>query len=112
MNLSKELKNISKIVKAILEEDESARNSDSRLYRQVVSYIGMKKGIDVGARSVTYYLDHINALKFPKFETVSRARRKIQAEHPELAGCNDVEAQRVINERVFRDYARSKKCKF
>lgn len=108
MNLAKDLKNVSKIVKAVLEEDERARNSDSRLYREVIACIGLKKGIDVGAMSVTYYLDHRKELGFPAFESISRARRKIQAEHPELAGCDDVEAQRVINERVYRDYARSK----
>ena len=108
MNLSKDLKKVSSIVEAILKEDERARNSDTRLYRQVVAYIGMNKGIDVGAMSVTYFLDHLNELNFPKYETVSRARRKIQAEHPELAGDDDVEAQRIINERVFKDYARRK----
>lgn len=108
MNLSKDLKNVSNIVKAILQEDERARNSDSRLYRQVIAYIGMNKGIDVGAMSVTYYLDHRKEMGFPAFETISRARRKVQAEHPELAGNDEVEAQRIINERVFKDYARRK----
>ena len=108
MNLSKDLKKVSSIVEAILREDERARNSDSRLYRQVVAYIGMNKGIDVGSMSVTYYLDNMKTLGFPAFETVSRARRKIQAEHPELAGDEDVEAQRIINERVFKEYARRK----
>lgn len=108
MNVSKDLNKVSKIVKAVLEEDERARNSDSRLYREVIAYIGMNKGIDVGAMTVTYFLEHLNELGFPKFETVSRARRKVQEQHPELAGCDAVEAQRVINERVFRDYARRK----
>ena len=108
MNVTKELNKVSKLVKAILEEDERARNSDTRLYRQVVSYIGKSKELDIGVMSVTYFLDNLNELGFPKFETVRRSRQKIQAKHPELAGNDDVEAQRIINERVYREYARSK----
>ena len=33
----------------------------------------------------------------------------MQEKHPELAGTDDVEAQRIINERVYRDYARNKR---
>lgn len=112
MNTSKILYQTSKIVKEILEENKRARNSDTYLYLQVLYKVGKMKGIDVNAMSVTDFLMNRTALQFPCHETVSRARRKIQEKHPNLAGCDDVEAQRVINERVFRDYARSKQCKF
>ena len=106
MNTAKNLQQTSKIVKAILEEEEHARNSDSYLYLKVLYRVGQAKEIDVNAMSVTDFLLHRSELGFPCFETVRRSRQKIQAEHPELSGTNDVEAQRVINERVYRDYAR------
>ena len=108
MNISKKLYQTNKIVKSILEEEEKARNSDSYLYLQVLYRVGQVKGIDVNAMSVPDFLLNRNRLGFPCFETVRRTRQKIQAEHPELAGSDDVEAQRIINERVYRDYARSK----
>ena len=108
MNISKKLYQTNKIVKSILEEEEKARNSDSYLYLQVLYRVGQVKGIDVNAMSVPQFLLHRNQLGFPCFETVRRSRQKIQAEHPELAASDDVEAQRIINERVYRDYARSK----
>ena len=105
---TKKLQQTSNIVKIILQNDKRTRDSDTRLYRQVVAYIGLKKGIDVGTMSVTYFLDNLNEMGFPKYETVSRARRKLQSENPELNGSDDVEEQRKINERVFKDYARRK----
>ena len=109
MSISKKLYQTNKLVKSILEEDEKARNSDSYLYLQVLYRVGKVKGIDVNAMSVPQFLTHRNQLGFPCFETVRRTRQKIQAEHPELASCDDVEAQRVINERVYREYARRKR---
>ena len=96
------------LVKEILEESTQARNSDTYLYLQVIYKVGLLKGIDVNAMSVTEFLSKKNALGFPNYETCSRARRKLQAEYAELCGNEDVEAQRVINERVYKDYARRK----
>ena len=96
------------LVKEVLEENKRARNSDTYLYLQVIYKVGLLKEIDVNAMSVTDFLSKRNELGFPCYETVSRARRKVQEEHPELAACDDVEAQRVLKERVFRDYAKRK----
>lgn len=48
----------------------------------------------------------INEFNLPQYETVRRARQKIQAELPELAGEDRVEAMRIINEENFRQYAK------
>jgi hypothetical protein len=61
--------------------------------------------------SVTDFLLRRSSLNFPNYETVSRARRKLQAEYPELASNDSVKEQKIINERVYRDYARSKEVK-
>lgn len=105
MNLSKKLYQTNKLVKTILEEDERARNSDAHLYLQVLFEVGMIKGIDVNVMSVPDFLKKRDELGFPCFETVRRTRQKLQATFPELAANSDVEAQRILNERVYRDYA-------
>jgi len=97
-----EIKNTTKIVKEILTESEAARNSDTVLYIRVCEKLNP---------AVLWhpFLDVIVTLKengLPPFETVSRARRKIQAKHPELAGSERVTVARAEKEEVFREYAR------
>lgn len=106
---TKKLFKTKEMVKIILENDERARNSDTHLYRVILYKFGQMKGIDIGAMTIDYFYKNINSLGIPHYNTVERARRKVQEEHPELAGTDDVEAQRVINERVYRDFARRKR---
>lgn len=108
MNMSKILYQTNAIVKEILEKDTKARNSDTYLYLQVLYRVGQLKGIDVNTMKVPDFLSHRSTLGFPNYETVSRSRRKLQAEHPELAGNDEVEAHRIVNEKTFRDYAKNK----
>lgn len=108
---TKALYKITNLVKEILEENIQARNSDTYLYLQVIYKVGLLKGINMNEMSVTDFLMKRSSLNFPNYETVSRARRKLQAEHPELTSSKEVKAQKLINERVYRDYAKSKSIK-
>lgn len=83
-----------------------ARNSDNHLYYWVCASIGNSNGIDIHSMSMPKFLLHLREYGFPQFESVRRARQKIQAEHPELAGDKTVEGQRRQNEEVFRAYAK------
>ena len=105
MNMN-DLKNTTAIVKAILEEDEQARNSDSFLYLKVLDVYGEKNGIDIKSMSITTFLLHLREYGFPGFETVRRSRQKIQATYPRLAACGKVGAMREVNEQEFRAYAK------
>ena len=96
------------LVKEILMKNKQARNSDTHLYLQVIYKVGMLKGIDVNAMPVTEFLMKRNKLGFPCYESVSRARRKLQAEYPELAGSECVEETREIYEGYYKEYARRK----
>ncbi len=106
MSKSKELKTITDLVKGILQSFPEARNSDNVLYYYVCGVIGKEKGVDIEKMSITRFLLNLKDYGFPQFETVRRSRQKLQATYPELAGNSDVEAQRTLNEEVFRDYAR------
>ena len=101
-----DLKTTTKLVKAILEEDKQARNSDSFLYLKVLDHISQEKGIHLDGITVPDFLLSMNVLGFPGFETVRRTRQKIQQHNPELAACDNVKGMRMINETEFRRYAR------
>ena len=102
-----DIKHTSDLVKVLLEEDTQCRNSDSYLYLRVLSTIADRKGIDLKSISVPNFLLEWHGAEFPIFETVRRARQKVQEHHPELSGCDAVEKIRAENEKEFRAYARS-----
>ena len=94
------------MVKHLLETKPHTRNSDSFLYLEVIQYEANLKGVDVHVLSVAAFLASMNFLGFTGFETVRRARQKIQAQYPELAAKDSVSAARAENEKDFRDFAR------
>lgn len=106
MNKTVELKNTKALVKAILEEDKRARNSDSFLYMKVLKRLDEINGSNLSRMTVDCFLVNMRNLKAPSFETVRRTRQKIQAEFPELSANEKVAAQRDKNEEAFRDFAR------
>ena len=99
---------IAKIVKAILEENEKARNSDSYLYLKVLDYIAHRDGIFLAGMPVPYFLENMKAFGFPPFESVRRTRQRVQQTYPELAASRKTEEHRIMNEEKFRAYALSK----
>ena len=101
-----ELKKVTYLVKLILEEDERARNSDNYLYSRVIEIVAERKAVDVSKVSVTDFLLKQEFADFPCFETVRRARQKIQQDIPELAGSHRVRMARKENEEVYREYAK------
>ena len=104
MNKTKELKTTTNLVREILEHDPAARNNDDYLYYVVCSRI------DDASMNLPFWKVILNrkAYNLPAFESVRRSRQKIQEKHPELAGDSTVEAHRMMNEEVFREYARGK----
>lgn len=101
-----DLKNTTELVKAILEENEQARNSDNFLYLKVLERIGAEKGYFLQNMSVINFLVNMEMYGFPPFESVRRTRQKIQQHHPELASSDRIAAFRADNEAAFREYAR------
>ena len=105
-----DLKNTTALVKSILEKDKQARNSDSFLYLKVLSVVADQKGINLNFVSVPDFLINLQGVEFPPFESVRRARQKLQAAFPELAACEAVEGFRAENEQLYRAYARAGEC--
>ena len=108
--MKKELKTTKAIVTHILERDVQARNSDNYLYVEVLKTISSR---DFNLAPVEYMsLDHFfewlgkENCPYPGFETVRRARQKVQAEFPHLAASERVQEFRAENETAFREFAR------
>ena len=102
-----DLKNTTALVRSILEKDKQARNSDSLLYLKVLSVVATTKDVNLEKISVPNFLLNLQGTEFPPFESVRRARQKLQAAYPHLAACDVVEGFRMENERECRAYARS-----
>lgn len=101
-----EIKNTAKLVKDVLENSITARNSDSYLYYKVCLLKLKEQGISIYDVTLSDALLQRKQLNLPCFKTVERARRKVQKQHPELAGSERVTAFRAEKEEVFREYAR------
>lgn len=100
-----DLKNTTALVKSILEQDKQCRNSDSFLYLKVLSAEAKQKGIDLEKMTVPYFLLNLHGAGLPPFESVRRARQKIQAAHPDLAACKTVKDFRTESEAQYRAYS-------
>ena len=97
---------ITDIVKEILEECEQTRNSDSLLYLKVLERYAHEKGIELRLLSVPVFLKNMNEMGLPKFESVRRARQKLQATYPQLSATDAVKGFRLEQEAEYREYAR------
>lgn len=105
MNTLQELRTVKEIVRFVLITDRKARNSDSYLYLKVIEHQAIQNQTDLRLVSVVSFFRNLNENGFAKFESVRRARQKLQAEFPELMGSEEVEAARRENEAVFREWA-------
>lgn len=102
-----DLKNITAQVKEILEKDKQTRSSDSLLYLRVLNRYCNSVGFDTSTLSVDFFLRGMEAYGFPPFESVRRARQKVQRKFPELSANKEVQEMRNENQKAYYDYARS-----
>lgn len=98
------LDKVENIVKRVLEFYEDARNDDFVLIYRVYKEINE----NIVIREPFYYvmLNHKD-YKFPAFEGISRARRKLQAEYEELRANKTIKKIRKQQEEEYKEYSRS-----
>lgn len=100
------IKNVEKTVFEILKKCPYSRGDDYLLYYYVIGVYferNPKLGNINRVSFASIMCDHY-ALGLPSYETVTRARRKLQAKHPELISKPDA-CRRRKAEKVFREYA-------
>lgn len=79
------------LVKKVLVENKQARNSDKELIWEVFS-----------ATTARYLVNHVISrdefMSMPSFESITRARRKVQENHPELQSDKQILLMRKAKE--------------
>lgn len=100
------LRNTKNLVRKALESSINARNSDNYLYYLICKAIMLSKGVDISTISFKEGLLLRKQYGLPNYETVRRARQKLQQENPDLAATAEVEAERAIREEAFREFVR------
>lgn len=104
-SIKSELTSMTSMVLSILKKDKKARRSDSYLYLKVIEQISKRQNICLDFMTVQQFLEDMDVLGFPGFETVRRTRQKMQAEYPELSSTGKVRERRAKREEIFRKYA-------
>ncbi len=93
------LNRIKNIVLRVLTEHEEARKDDFILLRYVLDELGVPSNFDMR----TMLHNHV-IFGLPSFESITRARRRVQAENPELKDEKAVEI-RAAEEKEYREFA-------
>lgn len=90
-----------KVVEQLLIQYPATRNSDDLLYLMACKkvYPAME------SMSFQNVILNINNMGLPKYKSVERARRKIQAEREELRANKEVEDKKYENWKEYREYA-------
>lgn len=101
------IRQVAKLVEHILIQKPKTRNSDSYLYYTICGKKLKENGFDISKVTLADALLNREKYGLPNYETVRRARQKIQAMNPSLQGCKEVEEMRAVQEESFREYARS-----
>lgn len=80
----------------ILTEELDTRNSDKKLYRELL------RREDKGAITAPFWLT-LGRSDLPNIESAGRARRKAQELYPELQAIEPVAVTRELNEEKYRE---------
>lgn len=99
-------KTIHDLVKRILEQKPETRNSDMALYIALVRYFEDENGLNITGKPFVYVLYNLKELGLPSLESVGRARRKIQEQHPHLQSEKKVKKMREEQEEEYRKYSK------
>lgn len=105
MGVRKEMTQLQERVRSILLTDERTRNSDDRLYIAIVNQICGEKGIVPNTITFSNFFTNRKELGFPSYESVGRARRKLQEHDESLRADERVETVRILREEGFREWA-------
>lgn len=88
------------LVKAILEKYPETRDDDNLLWAKVLEAVNF----DSSDMTLSFVLENVKRYGLPSFQTVSRARRKVQQDHPELKGTARIQQKRKEQEQKYREF--------
>lgn len=98
------IEKVETLVKKALERNKSAREDDNLLYIEIISQINP----ELVNRDFLKTFINARKLGLPAFESVSRARRKLQAKNEELRGSSENQKAREERELEMFEYSLKK----
>ena len=96
-------KKIQDIVEIILQEEPETRDDDMLLYYMYCTKYGFLGNGNF--HKIFEDKEYRSNLGISVFETISRCRRKLQAENPSLKSSQETQHQRLEQEKKFEEYA-------
>ena len=96
------LRNMTELVKTILEQQPETRSSDNLLYIEVLRRCTNQRVLNM---PVWMFYENLTEWHLPSIETVGRCRRKAQQENPHLKATADVQDFRYDKETEFMRFA-------
>jgi hypothetical protein len=101
------------LVKKLLQEKEGLRGDDDLLYLSVCIKIFSKTSYrNITEMSVGEFFRNRKEYGLPTFESVSRCRRKVQEERPDLKPCKKIQEARTKREEEFYNWSKMKQGEF
>lgn len=96
-----DLKTVESAVKTSLINSTDSRKSDFKLYMETLKELGFNVGC------LESFFDRYS-YSLPSFEAVTRARRLVQAQMPELKDVHISRYRKKVKEPEFKDYSKTK----
>lgn len=101
------LTNTAKLVKKILEEFPKTRDDDYLLWLTAIKQVIRERGLpDISKITFEEFIGAAKYSQLPHFETVSRARRKLQESYPSLRATKETQEARAELEEDYKEFAR------
>lgn len=105
MSIKAEQEKLQTKVKRILIEKPYTRNSDDLLYAEMLKSVATEKGISLADHSIITLLVNRKVFGLPSYESVGRARRKLQETDETLRADDNVQAYREMLAEEYKDWA-------
>lgn len=96
-----DLKTVESAVKTSLINSTDSRKSDFKLYIETLKELGFNAGC------LESFFDRYS-YSLPSFEAVTRARRLVQAQMPELKDVHISRYRKKVKEPEFKEYSKTK----
>ena len=105
------------LVKKLLQEKEELRGDDDLLYLAVVQKVhphwdNGRINTDIKNAPIGEFFTMRKSAKLPTFESVTRCRRKVQEERPDLKPCEKIQEAREEQEEKFYNFSKLKQQAF
>ena len=108
-----ELKQLKDIVIETLKQGETFRENDDELYFAVCVKVNSRISDRLLTNmTVGEFFGNRKKYGLPTYESVSRCRRKVQEERPDLKPCKKIQEERTKREEEFYNWSKMKQGEF